>query len=214
MVTTFNLEGPALVQRPTFGRPAVAECAAIERESAEVVPSFDLITRFLPDSVVVAVRGEIDLLTAPALEALVAALMDLGHLDLVLDLAELDFMDAQGLRVLAAASARLHSTTGSLTIRSPSAAVRRVLDVAAMTDLVERRPVRAEVTTLGPEQPPRAVLGRPRLDRPMSIATPTEQPHAQRRRSEVLSESVRTLVRGFPSDRLPSKSSRRRRIRT
>ena len=103
----------------------MAESAAVERDSAEVVPSFDLITRFLRDSVVVAVRGEIDLLTAPGLEALVAALMDRGHLGLVLDLAELDFMDAQGLGMLDAVRARLKSTTGSLTIRSPSDAVRR-----------------------------------------------------------------------------------------
>ena len=130
----------------------MAESAAVERESAEAVPSFDLITRFLPDSVVVAVRGEIDLLTAPGLEALVAALMDRGHLGLVLDLAELDFMDAQGLEVLDAVRARLQSTTGSLTIRSPSTVVRRLLDFAAMTDLVELRPVRTEVTTLGAEQ--------------------------------------------------------------
>ncbi len=130
----------------------MAESAAVERESAEALPSFDLTTRFLPDSVVVAVRGEIDLLTAPALGGLVAALMDRGHLDLVLDLADLDFMDAQGLGVLDAVRARLQMTTGSLTIRSPSGVVRRLLDVAAMTELVERRPVRAEASALGAEQ--------------------------------------------------------------
>ena len=129
-----------------LGRRVVAESAAVERESAEVVPSFDLTTRFLRDSVVVAVRGEIDLLTAPALRGLVTALMDRGHLHLVLDLTELDFMDAQGLGVLDPVRARLQSTTGSLTIRSPSAVVLRLLDLAAMTELVERWPVRAEVT--------------------------------------------------------------------
>ena len=130
----------------------MAETAAVERGSNQALPSFDLITRFFRGSVVVAVRGEIDLLTAPALEGLVVALMDRGQLDLVLDLADLDFMDAQGLRVLAAARSRLLSTTGSLTIRSPSADVLRLLDLAAMTDLVELRPARAEVTTLGAEQ--------------------------------------------------------------
>jgi len=161
----------------------MAEIATVERGPVDVRPSFDLITRFLLDSVVVGVRGDIDLLTAPALEGLLAALIDGGHKNLVLDLADLDFMDAQGLRVLAAVSGRLLSATGSLTIRSPSVAVLRLLDVMAMTDLVELRPVRAEVKTLGAEQrsdapaaasaalPPEPAAGVPALLAALPVAT-------------------------------------------
>lgn len=78
--------------------------------------------------------------------------MEGGHLDIALDLAELDFMDASGLNIIAEATSRLRSAGGALTIRSPSGMVRRMLDITDMSDLIEVRPPAPEVALLGPEQ--------------------------------------------------------------
>ena len=105
--------------------------------SAANDPLFGLTIRFSTSAVIVGVRGELDLLTAPGLTAMINALDDAGHSDVVVDLLTLDFMDAAGLRVMAAGSARLRRSGGSLTIRSPSSMVRRILDLTGMLDLVE-----------------------------------------------------------------------------
>ena len=120
------LEGPLMVD----SHAGVSISAAND-------PLFGLTIRFSTSAVIVGVRGELDLLTAPGLTAMINALDDAGHSDVVVDLLTLDFMDAAGLRVMAAGSARLRRSGGSLTIRSPSSMVRRILDLTGMLDLVE-----------------------------------------------------------------------------
>lgn len=100
-------------------------------------PLFEVALRFSTGVVVVGVRGELDLLTAPGLGALIHSLVDDGHTKVVLDMAALAFMDAAGLRVIASTSARLRPDGGVLAIRSPSSMVRRILDITGMLDLVE-----------------------------------------------------------------------------
>ena len=116
-------------------------------------PLFELAIRFSPGAVVVGVRGELDPLTAPGLRALINALADAGHTDVVLDLVTLEFMDAAGLGVIAAASARFRLDGGALTIRSPSSMVRRILDLTGMLDLVESG-ARASRSLFGPGHRP------------------------------------------------------------
>ena len=57
--------------------------------------------------VVVVVRGELDSFTAPELGGVLAGLADRGHRSVVLDLAECDFVDPAGLRVIADSAAHL-----------------------------------------------------------------------------------------------------------
>jgi anti-sigma B factor antagonist len=76
------------------------------------------------------VRGELDLATASGLEE---ALLDSARNDparLVVDLAEVPFMDAAGLRVLIAAQRRQSEAGGDLVIGRPSRQVARLLEVA------------------------------------------------------------------------------------
>ena len=63
---------------------------------------------------VVVPRGELDLATAPELDAVVNERLDAGQ-DVVMDLRELAFMDSTGLRVLVAAHARVESADGGPT---------------------------------------------------------------------------------------------------
>ena len=97
---------------------------------------FDVSVAFVEDRAVLGVRGEVDVLTAPTLGALVDAVIDQGHRFVVLDLAELDFMDGSGLRVIASAARRLTPDAGEVAVRSPSRAVRRMLDLAGLEALV------------------------------------------------------------------------------
>ena len=97
---------------------------------------FDVSVAFVEDRAVLGVRGEVDVLTAPTLGALVDAVLDQGHRFVVLDLAELDFMDGSGLRVIASAARRLTPDAGEVAVRSPSRAVRRMLDLAGLEALV------------------------------------------------------------------------------
>jgi anti-anti-sigma factor len=70
---------------------------------------FSISTTERDGGVIVLVRGELDLATAPDLEEVVSDRMDAGQ-EVVVDLRELQFMDSSGLRVLVAAHAR--STNG------------------------------------------------------------------------------------------------------
>jgi anti-anti-sigma factor len=70
---------------------------------------FSISTTERDGGVIVLVRGELDLATAPDLEEVVSERMDAGQ-EVVVDLRELQFMDSSGLRVLVAAHAR--STNG------------------------------------------------------------------------------------------------------
>jgi anti-anti-sigma factor len=89
------------------------------------------------DRTVVTVRGEVDLDTAPKLRAVVQAVIDLGHPEVVLDLADVSFMGAQGLGIIAAGSSRLRERGGQLTLRSPSRTVLRILDITGLDQVVQ-----------------------------------------------------------------------------
>ncbi len=77
------------------------------------------------------------MLTAPALVGLLGALIDGGKTEIVLDLANVDFLGAAGLGVIAVISTRLRSTGRSFSIRSPSPMIRKVLDISGMTGLID-----------------------------------------------------------------------------
>lgn len=112
---------------------------------------FDLGVSYKAPQAVLSVSGEIDLLTAPALGALLNALIDGGHAEIILDARKVAFIDASGLGVIASAAARLRPVGGVFTIRSPSAMLRRLLDMTAMNQLIAEDPLRSG-GTLGPEQ--------------------------------------------------------------
>ena len=53
-----------------------------------------------PEATVVAVGGELDLLTAPQLSAALEPILDVDHRDIVIDLTETTFMDSAGIHAL------------------------------------------------------------------------------------------------------------------
>jgi anti-sigma B factor antagonist len=83
----------------------------------------------------VALAGEIDAHTGPRLTAQLTATLSapLGDGDdLTLDMSEVEFVDSSGLRVLIELHQQRAAAGARLVVQSPSAAVRRLLDVSGV----------------------------------------------------------------------------------
>lgn len=88
------------------------------------------------EGTVAHVRGEVDVATYEQLRAAVEPHLAARH-TLVLDLSAVTFMDSKMLHFLVQARERLSADDGSLVLRNPSAAARRVLAISEVGDLVE-----------------------------------------------------------------------------
>ena len=108
--------------------------------------AFHLALCYSGREIVVEPVGEVDVLTAPALGGLLGALIDGGQTEIVLDLANVDFLGAAGLGVIAVISTRLRSRGRSFSIRSPSPFIRQILDISAMTGLIDDAASKAALT--------------------------------------------------------------------
>lgn len=81
---------------------------------------------------VLVLSGEVDLHTVPSLEDAIGRTPD--DADLVLDLAGVTFLDSVGLRVMVSAHERISAAGGSLSVRRPSDAARRVLEITGLDE--------------------------------------------------------------------------------
>jgi len=107
---------------------------------------------FRADHATLVVRGDVDVLTAPTLGATLSALVDHGHRDVVVDVAAVGFMDAAGLGVIGAISARLATSSQTLTIRGAHRQLRRILEMTSLSGLVRLEEADPTVAVLGAEQ--------------------------------------------------------------
>lgn len=97
--------------------------------SVDASDSFEVVTEVHADRAVITVRGEIDLATGPRLGA---ALATRGR-SVLLDMRDVGFMDAAGIRVLVAAHARAGADGVDFEL-IPSAAVERVLELVNLRE--------------------------------------------------------------------------------
>ena len=82
------------------------------------------------------VYGELDIATAPELVEILARLRHHHH-PVVVDLAEVTFMDSTGLTMLMDAQIAAQRDGSSFTVRRPSSAVTRVFDLAGVRSLLD-----------------------------------------------------------------------------
>ena len=113
---------------------------------------FSVAASFVDGQVILALQGEVDVLSAPEFGAFFETMIDRGHRSVVLDLAGLRFMDASGLAVIARGADRLEVTGGTLTIRAPVAMVGRMLDITGFARLVQLEPGQSSYAQVSPEQ--------------------------------------------------------------
>ena len=105
--------------------------------------------------VTVTISGEIDIATSRAMRDALATGPGPAHLEV--DLSAVTFMDASGIGVLLAVRQRVVDGGGSLTLRAPSWAVRRLTGVLGLDELlVTRLSPSARRDTFRPAAQPRA----------------------------------------------------------
>lgn len=83
------------------------------------------------DPVVVTIDGELDLTSAPDLDALLTTLAG-THSRITVDCRALRFVDAAGIRTLAEAQGRLARRGGELTLRELPALARRLVQIVGL----------------------------------------------------------------------------------
>jgi anti-sigma B factor antagonist len=98
------------------------------------------LTRPFPDTAVLAVRGEVDTLTAPAFTAATDDLLSTSGDILVMDLTEVRFLASSGLAVLIKAAHRAEDRGIRLRLVISSRAVRRPLEITGTAALFDLHP--------------------------------------------------------------------------
>jgi anti-sigma B factor antagonist len=110
--------------------------ASYSRGETTTTPEFRTITEVLPASTHVAIQGELDIYTAPALRDLLQNVISEGAQDLLLDLTDMAFIDSTGLGVIVGALKRVRERGGNLVLRAPTPAVRKVLDITGLSEII------------------------------------------------------------------------------
>ncbi len=81
---------------------------------------------------VVRVRGEVDLHTAPLVEQQLQQLLGDGAREIVVDLAEVTFLDAAALGTLVRTANRLRRCDGDIRVSSPTRSVQKTLQITGL----------------------------------------------------------------------------------
>jgi anti-sigma B factor antagonist len=97
-------------------------------------------------AVTIAVSGEIDIASAPALRSYLSERLSEGYTEITLDLTKMTFIDSSGLGVIVGVINRLRLEEGRLIICNPPPIAVQVLSVSGLTpslEIVTRNPAEA-----------------------------------------------------------------------
>ena len=87
------------------------------------------------DRHVLAVRGEIDLFTAPELKQVIAESIESGRVRIVIDLTDTTFLDSTALGVLIGAVKRLRSRDGALAIVNTHENISKTFEITGLDQI-------------------------------------------------------------------------------
>ena len=82
---------------------------------------------------VLAVKGEVDVYTAPRLRERLVELVTEGKRNIVVDLEGVDFLDSTGLGVLVGGLKRLRSNDGEMSLVSTQSRILKVFEITGLT---------------------------------------------------------------------------------
>src|SRR5919112_1577703 len=100
---------------------------------------------------VLAVRGEIDLFTAPELKQVLAECIEAGRVRIVVDLTDTTFLDSTALGVLIGAVKRLRSRDGALAIVNIDDNIAKTFEITGLDQIFTILPTRDEaIQTVDP----------------------------------------------------------------
>ena len=131
-----------------------------------------------PLAAIVHVRGDVDLLTAPAFRECVhtTASSDTNHGGMIVDLSELEYIDASGFLTLEEGRQLCQQHSRELVLVAPSPHVERILEMLKLTELL---PVLTSVEALSVRAPFNGEpLDKSRNDTPRPV--PGREPHGER----------------------------------
>jgi len=136
-----------LAEHPAFARTFAApdpgsfrqlwlglDCEMAEVASVIFEEDLGIEVSCLADGVEVALRGELDLATASALHEHLSDLAAQGWIDIVLDIAELRYIDAVGLSLLIMTQKRVKQMGGSLVVRHPTRSALKLFGATGLTE--------------------------------------------------------------------------------
>lgn len=89
---------------------------------------------------VLAVRGEVDVYTAPRLRERLVELVAAGSRDVVVDLEGVEFLDSTGLGVLVGGLKRLRSHDGDLSLVCTQPRILKVFEITGLTKVFAIHP--------------------------------------------------------------------------
>lgn len=122
------------------GRCRGAETLSAPGQSGLLPAGFSVGIVFHADRSVVTVRGELDVLTAAALGGFLDVAITQRGRPVVVDVAELTFIDASGLGQLARVLPRLRQDGGELVVVSPSPMLSKLLALTGLAAEVQVEP--------------------------------------------------------------------------
>ena len=93
---------------------------------------------------VIAVRGEIDLFTAPELKRVLTEAIESGEHRVVIDLTEVTFLDSTALGVLIGGVKRLRSRDGALAIVNTDGSIAKTFQITGLDQIFTILPSREE----------------------------------------------------------------------
>jgi stage II sporulation protein AA (anti-sigma F factor antagonist) len=82
-------------------------------------------------------RGEHDISTVPVLSSAMARAMSLDESDVVVDLSDVEFMDASTIGVILRTREFLRPRSRAVFLRAPSPSARRILNVSGLADVFD-----------------------------------------------------------------------------
>jgi anti-sigma B factor antagonist len=98
--------------------------------------SFSATLEHLDGHAVIALRGELDMDSAPQLTEFLGPFLNDGPAEILLDLSGLCFVDSSGLSVLVAAQTTLNSQERHLIVRSVHSSPRRVFEITGVSEFL------------------------------------------------------------------------------
>jgi anti-anti-sigma factor len=107
----------------------------VDASTPEQFP-LEMLASIIGDTARVAVTGEVDHHTSRKLRSVLRGVLALGVRSVVLDCSGVTFIDAGGLNAIAELRLHVDDRQGTVTIRSPSATMRRLLTIVGIDALV------------------------------------------------------------------------------
>ena len=106
----------------------------IERQTHGLFPDYFTITVGFDGNVVLFLRGELDMGSEALFGEALTAIIEAGERSVVVDLANLKFMDSSGLHALMRERSRLEAGGGYLFVRNQRGQVRRLFQVTGLSE--------------------------------------------------------------------------------